>query len=315
MTSSDVLDMERSTSLVLHYDRHLPRSVAIETAAMRKLEVPVVSIVLATLNEIANLPRLIRSIADLPLPDFEIIVVDDGSTDGTREYLLAEASRDPRIRPLFHEGKQTLIPAHCQGIRVSMGEFVIVMDADFQHPPGLLPGLVSSLQRGASLVIASRYAAGGSPGPRTVVREVISRTAEFATKLLLPEARRVSDPTSGFYGFRREIFVPINPTYRGYELLPFLLVMATGRPTQELPYSFGARVGGESKIVNGKLAFISIFLSQILVVRRSRRELLTRRAGPSRAGRPAVAAPKVGGARTEHGLGVPESDASFTHSG
>ena len=243
----------------------------------RSVESPKLSIVLATLNEVENIPTLLREIRLQELPPFEIIVVDDGSTDGTRERLLDEAGRDPRIRPIFHDGRQTLVPAHCQGIDAARGDYVVVMDADRQHPAKALPLIVRSLEQGAVLAIASRYAPGGSPGPRSALRGAVSRAAETTAKILVAEARTVSDPTSGFYGFRRQVFVPLDPMVEGYELLPFLLVMCNGFPKREIPYRFEPRRNGESKIVQKKLDFVVTFLSEMQAIRRWKKLIARRR--------------------------------------
>jgi dolichol-phosphate mannosyltransferase len=184
------------------------------------------SIVLATLNERSNLPEVLDRIRRQDLPAIEILVVDDGSVDGTREYVLGLSLADPRVRLLPHDGKQTTLRAQCQGIEAARGERIVVMDADLQHPPELLPKLLGALDSGAALAIASRYAAGGSAGPRTVYRWTMSHGAEWLTRLLLPSARGVRDPVSGFFAFRREIWRPLNPQYRGYKLGIFLLVMS-----------------------------------------------------------------------------------------
>jgi len=244
--------------------------------------IPTLSIVLATLNERENLPAVIERIRHQKLPRFEIIVVDDGSTDGTRDYLRELAQSDSRIRLLFHEGKQTTLRAQCQGIEVAAGAYVVVMDADLQHPPELLGPMTERLDAGAALVVASRYAPGGSAGPRTVFRWTASRGAEWLAKLMLPSARRVSDPVSGYFGFRREIWVTLNPLYRGYKLLLFLLVMAEGRPVGEVGYAFTPRGGGASKVTQG-FAFVRIYLIELLLARRLREELRSRPPAPDAA--------------------------------
>jgi dolichol-phosphate mannosyltransferase len=233
---------------------------------------PALSIVLATLNERGNLPELIARILEQSLPPLELIIVDDGSTDGTREFVTELRRREPRLRLLFHEGKQTTLRAQCQGIESARGEFVVVMDADLQHPPERLPNLVRELSRGADLVVASRYAPGGSPGSRTVVRALISRGAEGVAKLVLPEARRVSDPVSGYFGFRRAIFRPLNPLYRGYKLLLFVLVMNRGRPLAEVGFDFAPRTRGASKVTQ-TFAFIRVFLVETVLAHRLDRAL------------------------------------------
>lgn len=234
-----------------------------------------VSIVLATLNERENLPPLIDRIRSLRLPRYEVIVVDDGSTDGTREYLRTQSSQDSRIRPLYHEGKQTTLRAQCQGIESATFSVIVVMDADLQHPPELLGAMVRRLDSGAQLVVASRYVAGGTAGHRTVYRWFLSRGAEWLAKLLLPPARRVSDPVSGFFAFRRDVWVPLDPSYRGYKLLLFLLVMAEGKPVVEVPFRFAPRPEGESKVASG-LGFIRVFLGEIRRARRLRALLAPR---------------------------------------
>ncbi|MGA9840267.1 MAG: glycosyltransferase [Thermoplasmata archaeon] len=233
---------------------------------------PAVSVVLATLNERENLPELLARVLRQPLPSFEVIVVDDGSTDGSREYVSELSQRDPRVRTIFHDGKQTTLGAQCQGIASIRGEFVIIMDADLQHPPEKIPGMVHELEAGAGLVVASRYAPGGSPGRRTVARALISRGAEALAKLLLREARRVSDPVSGFFGFRREIFVPLDPRYRGYKLLLFVLAMNRGHPFAEVGFRFEPRTRGRSKVTQ-TAAFVRLFLVETMLARRLERSL------------------------------------------
>jgi dolichol-phosphate mannosyltransferase len=248
---------------------------------------PTVSIVLATLNERGNLPELLDRIFRLNLPPFEVIVVDDGSTDGTREFLSEYRRREDRIRPIFHDGKQTTLRAQGQGIEATRGEFVIVLDADLQHPPERIPPMVQELEKGAGVVVASRYAPGGSPGTRTVFRAMISRAAEGIARAFLREAREVSDPVSGYFGFRREIFLPLDPRYRGYKLLLFILVMNRGRRFSEVGFRFEPRTRGASKVTQ-TFAFVRVFLIETLLARRLgrvlQREPVTRRPTPDPTG-------------------------------
>lgn len=228
---------------------------------------PKLSVVLATLNEQANLPVLVDAIRSQPLPSCEIIIVDDGSTDGTREYVSLLAGKDSSIRPIFNNGPQTLTPAQCQGVAEARGEFVVIMDSDLQHPPELLPGLLRLLEDGNDLVVATRYGVGGSVGSRPCTRALLSRGAGALAKALVPAARRVSDPVSGFFAFRRDVFFPINRRYRGYKLLLFVLNMCKSRRITELPYHFRARANGHSKITQD-LTFMKVFLTEALLARR-----------------------------------------------
>ncbi|MGA7923991.1 MAG: glycosyltransferase [Thermoplasmata archaeon] len=236
-------------------------------ATPKREDRPNVSIVLATLNERGNLPEVITRILQQSLPPLEVLVVDDGSTDGTRELVSDMGQKDGRIRPLFHDGKQTTLRAQCQGIEAARGEFVVIMDSDLQHPPELIPNLIHELALGASLAVASRYAPGGTPGPRPPVRAVISRAAEWIAKFMLRDARRVMDPVSGFFAFRREIFVDLNPLYRGYKLLLFVLVMNNGRRVVEVGFPFEPRSSGDSKLTQ-TFDFIRVFLIEAVLAKR-----------------------------------------------
>jgi len=230
------------------------------------------SVVLSTLNERENLPELVDRLRRVSLPPWEALVVDDGSTDGTREYLETLARADPRFRPIFHDGRQTTLRAQCQGISAGRGEDVVVMDADLQHPPELLPAMLSALDGGAGVVVASRYVLAGSPGPRSPLRGVLSRGAEALARLALPDARRSTDPVSGFFAFRRSVFRALDPGVRGYKLLLFLLVMGRGRPVVDVPFRFEPRTSGASKVVGG-FGFVRYFLAELLEAMRLERKL------------------------------------------
>jgi dolichol-phosphate mannosyltransferase len=229
--------------------------------------VPEVSIVLATLNERNNVGELFARIRALPLTSFEAIVVDDGSTDGTREFVADLARSDSRIRLLTHDGKQTTLRAQCQGIDASRSPYLVVMDADLQHPPEILTSILGGLRAGAAVVIASRYVPGGTAGPRTIARRVLSRGAEWLAKGFVPAARRVTDPVSGYFGFRRSIWIPLNSQYRGYKLLLFVLAMVGTLKVAEVPFRFTPRVEGASKVTEGP-AFLRHFLIEVLLARK-----------------------------------------------
>jgi dolichol-phosphate mannosyltransferase len=243
---------------------------------------PKVSVVLATFNERENLPQLLERLWAVPLPPFEVLVVDDGSTDGTREFLEEAARAEPRLRLIWHDGKQTTLRAQCQGVAEARGRFLIVMDADLQHPPEVLTAMVEALERDAGLVVGSRYAPGGSSGPRTLTRTVISRGAEWTARAFLPEARHVSDPVSGLFGFRRQVFRPLPAEWRGYKLLLFLLVMSRGDRIAEVGYRFEPRGSGTSKVTQS-WRFIQFFLTEVVLARRFR-GTLARAEGVSRSG-------------------------------
>ena len=228
---------------------------------------PALSIVLAVLNERGNLPTLLAALESAGLPSYELIFVDDGSEDGTREYLDSVAARDVRVRRLYHDGKQTTVRAQNQGVVTARGEFVVVMDSDLQHPTDVVPQLVARLRDGASLAVASRYLPGGSTGDRSRARAFLSRGAGVLAKLFFAPARRTSDPVSGFFAFRRDIYRPLDPDLRGYKLLLFVLAMNRPRPVSEVAYRFRPRVAGRSKVTQG-FAFLRVFLREVGQARR-----------------------------------------------
>jgi dolichol-phosphate mannosyltransferase len=233
---------------------------------------PTLSIVLAVLNERPSLPELFARLRATDLPPWEAIVVDDGSTDGSREFVRSLADGDRRVRLIEHDGRQTTLAAQCSAVEAARGRYVAVMDADLQHPPELLRPLVRQLEQGAALAVASRYLPGGTPGPRPPLRAVISRGAEWTAKLFLAPARRLTDPVSGYFAFRRSAFVPLPAGQRGYKLLLFLLVMTRRLEVREVAFRFEPRTEGASKVTSG-LAFVRLFLVEVILARRLARTL------------------------------------------
>lgn len=274
-----------------------------ETSGEAPAVSPRLSVVLATLNERQCLPQLLAQISSQRLPPYEVVIVDDGSTDGTRDYLRDIARTDPHIRPIFHEGVQTLTPALCQGVLASRGEYVAIMDADLQHPPETLPVLIGALEDDAALAIASRYLNGSNVNGRTTYRAIISRGAELLAKMILPEARTVSDPMSGYFAFRREVFKMPNPPRKGYKILLFLLVMSEGRRIVEVPYEFRPRSDGSSKITQTPRFFL-LYLLESSRARAWRRYLRESSAGIRNP-------PSPSRAKTRTRLMVPGQDSTF----
>jgi len=234
--------------------------------------VPHVSFVLAALNEAKSLPSLLETLDTLSLPSWEAVVIDDGSTDGTREFLQLKSHTDPRVRPLFNPAPQTLTKAQWQGVAAARAPVLVVMDTDLQHDPTIIPNLVMEIDQGHSLAIGSRYGDGASAGPRTMYRTMVSIIAEVIAKLMIPAARDRKDPLSGFFAFRRDAFWSFTPQHGGYKLLLYLLVARRSGDIVEVPYEFGCRKYGDSKITRG-LGFVRLYLSELLSIRRLSREI------------------------------------------
>jgi len=212
---------------------------------------PNVSIIIPTYNERDNLPVLIKRI-DNSLNSagytYEVIVVDDSSPDGTAE-IAKELSLTYPIKVIVREGKRGLSSAVLEGLNHSSSEFVVVMDADLQHPPEVIPSLLSkALEEGCDIVIASRYIKGGSVGEWSLIRKMISKGATYLARLLLPRVRVVSDPMSGFFLFRKGLLDSVKLDPKGFKILLEVLARTDYNKVCEVPYVFSKRLKGESKL-------------------------------------------------------------------
>ena len=212
---------------------------------------PILAIVVPTYREAGNLEELFRRI-DAALTDvaWEVVVVDDDSPDGTADLARRIARQDPRIRILRRVGRRGLSSACVEGALATAAPFVAVMDADLQHDETRLGPMLARLrQDDIDIVVGTRYAAGGSVGDWGAGRQAISRWAGRLSRWLLRAA--LTDPMSGFFMARREVFDRNagRLSGRGFKIL--LDLFATAEPPlrfAEIPYRFGLRRHGESKL-------------------------------------------------------------------
>jgi dolichol-phosphate mannosyltransferase len=210
------------------------------------------SVIVPTYNERDNVPALLaRLAAALPHDDTEIVFVDD-STDGTPE-VIEEAARDHPIAITVHhrdEGEGGLGGAVVEGMRIARGEWIVVMDADLQHPPEIVPDLIAAgLRDGADLVVGSRYANGGSTGGLADgYRKLVSRGSTLLVKTLFRNSLlAVSDPMSGLFAIRASSLDAGGLRPLGYKILLELIVRNRPGRIVEVPYGFQSRHAGESK--------------------------------------------------------------------
>jgi dolichol-phosphate mannosyltransferase len=210
------------------------------------------SIVLPTYNESKNIGEMIRQLTQLLEVSFdqgyEIIVVDDNSPDRTWELAQNLASEHPRVRVVRRENERGLSTAVIRGWQVARGEVLGVIDADLQHPPEVLLGLIQAMIRGADIAIASRHIDGGGVSDWSLARRFISRAAQMIGLVILPGVvSKVSDPMSGCFLIRRSAIegVALHPI--GYKILIEVLGRGRCRWISEVPYVFRERVEGESK--------------------------------------------------------------------
>ncbi|MBN1643322.1 MAG: glycosyltransferase family 2 protein [Dehalococcoidales bacterium] len=206
------------------------------------------SIIIPTYHERDNISPLIERIADaMAGRDYEIVIVDDNSRDGTYDIVKKLSSSYP-VRIIVRENERGLGSAVVHGIKNTQGKRVVVMDADLQHPPEVLPSLVGKIEGGADIAVGSRYVPGGGCEGWSRTRKIISAGAGAIAHIFLPSTRNIKDPMSGFFAFRRDIVDPekLNPI--GYKILLEILMEAKSRNVAEVPFTFVSRSAGESKL-------------------------------------------------------------------
>jgi dolichol-phosphate mannosyltransferase len=214
-------------------------------------QTPLVSVVVPTRNEAGNVaPLWERLSAALGSSPFEVCFVDD-SDDETGRLLLELEQRTPAARSLLRQGTDRqggLSTAVVAGLHMARGRYVCVMDADLQHPPETIPLLLAEAEKGADLVVASRYSPGGSRnGLGGGVRRLVSRAATVVARLLFNEARLSADPLSGFFLCRRSLIDGIEFRPVGFKILLEFLVCVPGLRVVDVPVAQGIRGSGESK--------------------------------------------------------------------
>jgi len=209
------------------------------------------SLIIPTYNESQNIPillaRLNTSLCDI---DKEVIVVDDNSPDKTWEIARSLTTQYPWLRVIRRVHEKGLSSAVLMGFSISEGDVLAVIDADLQHDEKILPQFVQAFLNGADIVIGSRKAQGGHIENWNPMRRLMSWIATQMAKLVLQQP--VTDPMSGFFAIRKEIYQTykdkINP--RGFKILLEFLARAKNAHTQEIGYTFQGRIHGESKLSN-----------------------------------------------------------------
>ncbi|KAA6464651.1 polyprenol monophosphomannose synthase [Acidobacteria bacterium AB60] len=208
------------------------------------------TLVIPTLNEVANLPLLLErvtaSLEKQPLA-FEILIVDDGSCDGTEELISSIITRDTRIRLLVRREERGLSGAILHGWENCSASILGVIDADLQHPPELLPALVGVIQEGYDVAIGSRYARGAQVHHWSGLRRLLSMAAVWVTYPIQRCTLKAQDPMSGYFLVRRKCVEKVEFQSTGFKLLLEILVRGRVASVQEVPIIFGRRLTGRSK--------------------------------------------------------------------
>ncbi|XP_031982932.1 dolichol-phosphate mannosyltransferase subunit 1 [Corvus cornix cornix] len=215
-----------------------------------------VSVLLPTYNERDNLPLVVwllaRTFSDSGI-DFEIIIIDDGSPDGTQEVAqqLEKIYGSDKILLRPRARKLGLGTAYIHGMKYATGNFIVIMDADLSHHPKFIPEFIRKQKEGNfDIVSGTRYKGDGGVYGWDLKRKLISRGANFLTQVLLRPG--ASDLTGSFRLYRKEVLQKLMEkcVSKGYVFQMEMIVRARqlGYTIGEVPISFVDRVYGESKL-------------------------------------------------------------------
>ncbi|SOC87406.1 dolichol-phosphate mannosyltransferase [Curtobacterium sp. 314Chir4.1] len=239
---------------------------------------PTALVVVPTYDEAENIRSATTAILDA-VPAAHVLVVDDGSPDGTADIVRSIAAGDPRVHLIERSGKLGLGTAYVTGFRwgLERGYPVLVeMDADGSHPADRLPALLGALQDDASvaLAIGSRWVTGGSVVDWPLRREVLSRGANTYARIAL--GLSVRDVTAGFRAYRAETVAGMDldtVDSKGYcfQVDMTLRVDDLGGRIVEVPIRFRDRVHGVSKMSGSVVAEAMLRVTQWGIQRRFRR--------------------------------------------
>lgn len=211
-----------------------------------------ISIVVPCYNERANVRPLVAALSvALKGREWEVIFVDDNSPDGTIDEIRALAEMDARVRGILRIGRRGLSSAVIEGVLSSSAPIVAVMDGDMQHDESCLGALIDAVARdGYDIAVGSRHVPGGdNAGLANGWRTFLSDAGIRLVQTLMPV--RLSDPMSGFFAMRRDLFEHAVPRLSGtgFKILLDVFLSAAERPrVLEVPFIFRPRVAGESKL-------------------------------------------------------------------
>ncbi|VUZ46279.1 unnamed protein product [Hymenolepis diminuta] len=227
------------------------------------------SILLPTYNEKENLPLIIYLIDTYMSSnsyEYEVIIIDDNSPDGTQEAALQlqKIYGSDKIVLKLRKGKLGLGTAYVHGMKFARGDFIIIMDADLSHNPKFLPAFIE-LQKcmDYDIVTGTRYACGGGVSGWDLKRKIISRGANFLAQLMLRP--RASDLTGSFRLYKKDVLAKLieSSVSRGYVFQMEMMARASamGYKIGEVGISFVDRLYGKSKLSGSEIGqYVSCLL-------------------------------------------------------
>lgn len=214
-------------------------------------------VIIPTYNELENIGKMLDTVQALPIP-FDVLVVDDGSPDGTGAVVREKSAEYPnRIFLLQRSGKLGLGTAYIEGFKYGLErgyDYIFEMDCDFSHNPADLVRMVQVLDNEADMVIGSRYVKGGKCVNWPADRLILSYGASFYVRFIT--WMWVKDPTAGFVGYRRKVLEAMDLDairFIGYAFQIEMKFTAwrLGFKLKEIPITFVDRIEGTSKMTKG----------------------------------------------------------------
>jgi dolichol-phosphate mannosyltransferase len=230
---------------------------------------PELVVVIPTFNERDNIVPLLEKLTRvLDGIHWEVVFVDDDSTDGTVRALEEACCTDRRVRSVRRLGRRGLASAVVEGIQTNFAPYIAVMDADLQHDERLLAPMLQILRGDeADVVVGSRYLAEGGLGDWSKGRRTISAVATHLSRVVL-RGHDVTDPMSGFFMLKRTVFDAAvrRLSQEGYKILLDILASCPAEVrVKEVPYVFGLRQHGESKLDSlVVLDYVTLLLDKLI---------------------------------------------------
>lgn len=217
------------------------------------------SVVIPCYNELHTIGELLKraQAVDLGEIEREFIIVDDGSTDGTRE-LLRQLDADESVRVLLHESNRGKGAAMRTGIQAATGDVILVQDADLEYDPVDYPALLAPFSDGADVVYGSRLRHRNKIAGIHYLLGALTLT--FFTNLLY--GSRITDEPTGYKLFRAEVIKPLNLVYDGFEFCPEVTakVCRGGYHIHEVPITYQPRSVAEGKKIGWRDFFIHVYV-------------------------------------------------------
>lgn len=206
------------------------------------------TVIIPTFNEEANIRNIVMAV-DAVFHEHslhgQILVVDDNSSDATISTVHELKRQKENVEILVREKDHGLSQSVADGFSHAASDVFIVIDADFSHPPVLIPRMYDEIRKGSDIVIGSRYMEGGGIKKWPLKRRLISIGATFLGRLLFPD---ITDPVSGFFAVRKEVVEKAALKPRGYKILLEVLGKGTWEKDKEIPFEFIDRQEGSSKL-------------------------------------------------------------------